>query len=123
MAPETPAALKASRYEFLGDTDLPFSRYTSREFFDSEVDKLWPSVWQWACREEHVPNAGDYYVYDVAPYSVIVTRTHEGDIKAFANSCPHRGMAFFNPGETGSGKQFFRCPFHGMAWELSLIHI
>ena len=118
VAPPTPEALKASSYEFLGDEDLPFSRYTSQEFFESEVDKLWPSVWQWACREEHIPNPGDYYVYDVAPYSVIVTRTNAGEIKAFANSCPHRGMAFFNPGESGSGKQFFRCPFHGMAWEL-----
>ena len=118
VAPQTPAALKASAYEFLGDDDLPFSRYTSQQFFDQEIDSLWPKVWQWACREEHIPNPGDYYVYDVGPYSIIVTRTQTNDIKAFANSCPHRGMAFFNPGEAGSGKQFFRCPFHGMAWEL-----
>jgi len=80
VAPKTPAALTASSYQFLGDEDLAFSRYTSKEFFDNEIDKLWPSVWQWACREEHIPNAGDYYVYDVAPYSVIVTRTNEGEM-------------------------------------------
>ncbi len=115
---DTPDALKAQNYSFLGDSDLPFSRYTSQEFFDEEFDKLWPRTWQWACREEHIPNPGDYYVYDIGPNSIVLTRTAAGDIKAYANSCPHRGMAFFNPGETGSGKQFFRCPFHGMSWEL-----
>lgn len=118
VAPPTPAPLKASNYEFLGDADLPFERYTSEEFFAAEMQHLWPKTWQWACREEHIPNAGDYYVYDVGHYSVMITRTATGAIKAFANSCPHRGMAFFNPGESGTGKQFFRCPFHGMSWEL-----
>ena len=118
VAPATPAALKDSRYEFLGDTDLAFSRYTQQAFFDAEIEALWPRTWQWACREEHIPNPGDYYVYDVGPYSVFVTRTTAGEIKAFANSCPHRGMAFFDPGTSGRGKQFFRCPFHGMSWEL-----
>ena len=118
VAPATPAALKDSRYEFLGDSDLAFSRYTQQAFFDAEIEALWPRTWQWACREEHIPNPGDYYVYDVGPYSVFVTRTTAGEIKAFANSCPHRGMAFFDPGTSGRGKQFFRCPFHGMSWEL-----
>lgn len=115
---ETPEALKAQNYRFLGDSDLPFARYTSQAFFDEEFEKLWPKTWQWACREEHIPNPGDYYVYDIGPSSVMITRTKAGAIKAYANSCPHRGMAFFNPGETGTGKQFFRCPFHGMSWEL-----
>ena len=118
VAPQTPAALKTSRYEFLGDDDLAFSRYTQQSFYDAEIDGLWPRTWQWACREEQIPNPGDYYVYDIGPYSIFVTRTQAGDIKAFANSCPHRGMAFFNPGESGQAKQFFRCPFHGMSWEL-----
>ena len=84
VAPQTPAALKASAYEFLGDDDLAFSRYTSQQFFDQEIDTLWPTVWQWACREEHIPNPGDYYVYDVGPYSIIVTRTQTNDIKALS---------------------------------------
>ncbi len=110
--------LTAESYEFQGDEDLPFSRYTAKEAFDEEIEKLWPKVWQWACREEHIPKTGDYTVYDIGPYSALVIRGDDMQILAFVNSCPHRGMQFADAGSAGSGKQFIRCPFHGMAWNL-----
>lgn len=112
------AALTDEHYEFLGDQDIPFSRYTSQAMFDLEIEHMWSRTWQWACREEHVPNPGDYHVYDVGPYSVIVVRAESGTVNAFANSCPHRGMQFCDAGASGTGKQFLRCPFHGMSWHL-----
>ena len=35
---------------------------------------MWPKTWQWACREEHIPEPGDYYVYDVGHLSAIIIR-------------------------------------------------
>ncbi len=113
-----PDALKQQRYEFLGDADIAFDRYTSQTFYDREMAHMWTKVWQWACREEHVPHPGDYYVYDIGNYSVIVVRDAAGAIRAFVNSCPHRGMQFFDSDTQGKGKQFLRCPFHGMSWRL-----
>jgi phenylpropionate dioxygenase-like ring-hydroxylating dioxygenase large terminal subunit len=110
--------LTDERYEFMGDEDLPFSRYTSKEMYDLEIKNMWSRVWQWACREEHIPKTGDYYVYDVGPYSALVIRGEDGQIRAFVNSCPHRGMQFADAGSSGTGKQFIRCPFHGMSWNL-----
>ena len=49
-------------YEFLGDGDIPCSRYTSSTFARQEFERLWARCWQWACREEHLPDAGDIYV-------------------------------------------------------------
>ena len=67
---------------------------------------------QWACQEEHIPEVGDHYVYDIGPYSVIVTRVAEGEIKAFIKSCTHRGTRPL--GEEGPGcGQSFNCPSHG----------
>jgi phenylpropionate dioxygenase-like ring-hydroxylating dioxygenase large terminal subunit len=113
-----PAALTAESYQFLGDADIPYERYTSQEFFDREMDTVWRKTWQWACREEHIPKKGDYYTYDVGPYSVVVVRGEKDTIKAFINACPHRGMQFSDAGSSGSGKQFLRCPFHGWSWNL-----
>jgi phenylpropionate dioxygenase-like ring-hydroxylating dioxygenase large terminal subunit len=114
----TPAPLLEQKYEFLGDADLPLERYTSQAFYDLEMEHVWTKTWQWACRLEHIPNAGDYYVYDIADYSVMVVRGDDHQVRAFVNSCPHRGMQFFNSGEQGKNKQFLRCPFHGMSWHL-----
>ncbi len=108
--------LMAMGYEFLGDTDLSFARYTSEEFYNRELIEIWPRVWQWACREEHIPKPGDFYVYDIGPHSALIIRSPEGEIKAFVNSCPHRGMQLADAGSQGN-KQFIRCPFHGITWE------
>ena len=113
-----PRALTDESYEFLGSDDIPYARYTSEAFYQDEMRHLWPRTWQWACREEHIPNPGDYHVYDVGPYSAVVLRDSAGEIKGFVNSCPHRGMQFFDAGSSGKGKQFLRCPFHGMSWHL-----
>ncbi|MFK7730298.1 MAG: SRPBCC family protein [Pseudomonadales bacterium] len=112
-----PAPLLESSYEFIGDKDIPVSRYFSPEYFDLEMQKLWPKSWQWACREEHVPDVGDTYVYDVGVYSVIVVRSSEDSIQAFLNSCTHRGTRIL--AAEGSGYSAgFKCPFHGWSWKL-----
>ena len=98
--------LTAESYEFMGDEDVPFSRYTSQAFYDLEIEHLWSRTWQWACREDHIPEAGDYSVYDVGPYSALVIRDEDLKIRAFVNSCPHRGMQFADAGSSGAGKQF-----------------
>ncbi len=113
----TPAAITTESYEFLGDSDLPYSRYTSKTFFDSEIDKMWSKTWQFACREEHIPDVGDTYVYDVNRYSVVVVRHAPDQIKAFVNSCKHRGMQLRPSASRGCLKQI-RCPFHGFSWNL-----
>ncbi len=85
---------------FIGDADIPFERYTSRQFYDLEMQRMWSRVWQWACREEHIPEVGDYYVYDIGRYSLIVVRTQDG-IRAYHNSCLHRGTRLKPSGFSG----------------------
>ena len=86
-----PDHLTTETYEFLGDEDIPNERYISPTYFQREIEHLWPRTWQWACREEHIPEPGDYVVYDVGPYSIIVVRTGSEEVKAYRNACTHRG--------------------------------
>jgi len=111
-----PSQLLEDSYAFEGDQDVPFERYTSRAFADLEHERLWSRVWQWACREEHIPNEGDYYVYDIGDRSLIVIRTADG-IKAYNNFCLHRGTQLRPSASQGRAKQF-RCPFHGWTWSV-----
>ena len=113
-----PPPLLENCYTFLGDKDIGFGRYTSPEFFRRELESLWPRTWQWACREEHVPEEGDTYVYDIGPYSVIVVRSGEDVIEAFLNTCTHRGTRLL-AGEGSGYSPAFTCPFHGWSWEIN----
>ena len=112
-----PEYLTTQTYSFLGDEDIPYERYTSREFHEREIERMWPRTWQWACREEHLPEVGDYVVYDVGPYSAIVMRTSPGEIKAYRNVCMHRGTKL-KPGNSSGRSDFLRCPYHGWQWRI-----
>jgi nitrite reductase/ring-hydroxylating ferredoxin subunit len=105
--------LESSRY--LGSDDIPAERYTSRDWHRREVDQMWSKVWQFACREEHIPEAGDYTLYELAELSFLVVRQNDGSIKSFPNACLHRGRQLK---EYDGRCDELRCPFHGFAWEL-----
>lgn len=112
-----PDVLKMESPRFLGDEDISYERYISPEFFQKEMEHLWPRVWQWACREEHIPIPGDYYVYEIGPYSFIVVRANDHSVRAYYNSCLHRGTKLKPSGSEGHTKNI-RCPFHGWTWSL-----
>lgn len=93
---------------------VPVRRYTTREFHDLEMRRLWSKVWQMACREEEIPNVGDHISYEIGRFSILVVRTRHG-IRAHHNVCRHRGRRLVDhPGNASS----FICPFHGFSWNL-----
>ena len=102
-------------YVFFGDKDISVDRYFSPEWHRLEVERVWKKTWQVACREEDIPNPGDYIVYDVVDDSVFAVRQKDGTIKAYINACLHRGNELC----IGQGNaKAFRCPFHGFTWSL-----
>ena len=108
-----PEFLKTDSYEYMGSAPLAADRYTSPEFFQRELRALWPNVWQFACREEDIPNAGDVELYENAGRSYLVTRQADGGVRAFHNVCLHRGRKLRL--DSGWSKDF-KCPFHGFTW-------
>jgi len=112
-----PGWAASESYAYLGSDDISTERYTSAEFAQGEMARMWTRTWQMACREDHIPETGDYYVYDIGPYSFIVTRTDEGDIRAHFNACLHRGTKL-KPSATSGYAMNIKCPFHGWIWKL-----
>jgi phenylpropionate dioxygenase-like ring-hydroxylating dioxygenase large terminal subunit len=110
-----PDVLRIESPQYLGNADISKDRYTTREWHLKEVERLWKRVWQFACREEHIPQTGDYVVYEIANMSWIVMRTVDGSIKAYANACLHRGRRLKDyDGQCSE----IRCSFHAFAWTL-----
>ena len=94
---------------------VPKDAYISPEVVRLEREKFWPRVWQVACREEELKAVGDFVTYDVAGQSIVVVRVREGQLKAFHNTCQHRGRRLV----TGAGRTGkFHCKFHGWQYEL-----
>lgn len=111
-----PQVLRETCYEFMGEENISFHGYISPAVVEQEFARLWPKVWQWACRLEHIPQVGDYYVYEIGPFSFLIVNTAHG-IKGYYNSCLHRGTKLRS--EEGMGcAQELRCPYHGWTWSL-----
>lgn len=112
-----PDWVRSESYQFLGNEDISTDRYTDPAFAKKELNTLWKKTWQFACREEHIPSVGDYYVYDLEHYSFIVTRVSKEEIRAYYNACLHRGTKLRASGTEGCANEF-RCPFHGWSWNI-----
>lgn len=112
---EVPAVLRLQSPKDLGDNEFPVERYTSKDWHDKEVELLWKKVWQFACREEDIPEPGDYIRYDIAGMSFLVVRTDSGEIRAYPNACLHRGRMLK---EFDGYASEIRCAFHGFCWRL-----
>lgn len=98
------------------DDFVPKEAYYSRDFAKLEAERLWPYVWQLACRLEEIPNVGDYVTYDIVDESIIIVRTDKATIKAHHNVCPHRARRLTH----GCGNaQHFVCRFHGWQYDLN----
>jgi len=99
-----PASLRATSVDFTEPMAIAPNRYFAPEFHAREVEHVWGRVWQMACREEQLPEVGDSLVYEIADWSLIVVRTTVDEIRAFHNSCLHRGTQL----RTGAGRGQYR---------------
>ncbi|GGM97926.1 aromatic ring-hydroxylating oxygenase subunit alpha [Streptomyces fuscichromogenes] len=114
---EEAAATAVGPFAITDRAFIPRERYYDKEFFELENERLWPRVWQMACRLEEIPKVGDYVEYSVAMYSVLVVRTGADEVKAYQNACRHRATQLALGCGTFGGGQIV-CPFHGWRWSI-----
>ena len=89
---------------------LSVEPYISESYARAERDLLWAKVWQVACREEEIPNVGDFYTYEIQDQSIVGVRSAPDTISAYHNVCRHRGRRLTR----GCGHATrFRCANHG----------
>lgn len=90
--------------------------YTDDALFERERDRIFRRVWQFACHESELPEAGSFFTTEVAGAPIIVNRDAAGAVRAHYNVCRHRGAEVVGE-ESGSCRQF-RCPYHAWVYDL-----
>lgn len=87
--------------------------YQSAEFYQREIERIFQRHWQFVGRVEELAQAGSYFCHDGPAGSVIIMRTGDDEIRAFANSCRHRGARLLH----GSGEcRRIVCPYHSWCY-------
>lgn len=112
---QVPASLRRRGVTDVGPIEIPTSWYTDAAIHEREVERIWKTRWQMVCRVDELRNVGDTWVYEVASLSFVIVRSDPQTIKAFYNSCLHRGRPLRDcPGQVSH----LKCPFHGFTWGL-----
>ena len=94
---------------------MPRWCYLSEAFYQRELERIFLHNWAFIDRVDAIPNPGDYITVDTFAGPVMVLRDGEGEIRAFANSCRHRGSRLLK----GSGNcRSIVCPYHSWTYDL-----
>ena len=71
--------------------DLPAARYTSPEYFALEQAHIFRKSWLFAAHIDEIPEPGCFMRWDNAGEPLIIVHGMDGEVRAFYNTCRHRG--------------------------------
>ena len=90
---------------------LPRGFYTDADIFAADLREIWYREWLFAIPACEVPAAGSFVTMQVGDYAVLIVRGADGKIRAFHNSCRHRGAIVCRERE-GNARRLFGF-YHG----------
>ncbi len=98
-----------------GDT-LPARWYVDAEVFQAEKERIFHRSWQYVGHTGQVSSAGDFFTTQLGDMPVVILRGADGDIRAFANVCRHRGSEVVL--ECAGNRKTLQCHYHGWTYNL-----
>jgi Rieske 2Fe-2S family protein len=100
--------------------EAPF--YTSQDVFDLDMAAIFTEHWLFVAAAAELPEPGDYLTVEVGPYSVIIVRDDEEEVRAFHNVCRHRGSRILDDACGSVGNLV--CPYHHWTYNVDgrLLH-
>ena len=117
VAPIERAELEPALRPFGESRMLPSAAYVDPGVFEWERRRFFGDGWVCVARSEQLPEPGDQRAEAVGAGSVLLVRGDDGTLRAFANTCRHRGHELLPCGE-GARHKMIICPYH--AWTYSL---
>ena len=96
-------------------SSVPPVYYTSDAVTDVEIRQVFRQSWIGVGRSGIVEKPGDFIALDIAGQNLILLRDKNGRLRAFANTCRHRGARLVDGCGNRNG---LRCPFHSWFYDL-----
>ena len=88
--------------------------FFDQEIYETELERIFARCWLFLGHESQIPECGDYMSAYMGEDPVLVCRGDDGRVRAFLNSCRHRGMKVCRA-DRGNARQF-TCSFHGWTY-------
>jgi len=96
--------------------DIPAERYIDPDFFALEQEHIWSKTWLLAGHKDELPEPGSFVRWDDSGVPLILVRGQDEQIRAFYNTCTHRGAPITT--EAKGCTRTFRCGYHSWTFDL-----
>ena len=94
--------------------DQPF--YIDPDYFQQDLREIWYKDWLFIGHDCEVPKPGNFVTVQVGAYPVVIVRDNDGGVRAFHNSCRHRGSRVCTEHRGSAAKLV--CPYHQWTYDL-----
>ena len=113
MAKHNLAHVKAGTIEQApGIGEVPATNYYDADRWSNEMRLVFKRLPLMLAMTAELPNVGDYKAMEAVGTPVIISRGQDGQVRAFVNSCSHRGAQLLDEGRGSAHK--FTCPLPRM---------
>ena len=99
----------------MSEATLPWTWYTDPAVLARERATLLRPAWHYVGHAGMLPSPGSFFPAEAGGVPVVVTRDGNGEVRALANVCRHRGAVVCEAAGSGSS---LRCPYHGWTYRL-----
>ncbi|MEM7222961.1 MAG: aromatic ring-hydroxylating dioxygenase subunit alpha [Pseudomonadota bacterium] len=113
LSPAARAALCAPIEEA---SPFPAIAYTSQDYFDLEVERVFASNWVAIGMAPSLANPGDAHPLWVFGFPLLMVRDEAGTLRVFHNLCAHDGCPVVTTRRTGLER--LEAPYHGWLYDL-----
>ncbi len=115
-----PVSSQEPSYNGLAATEatLPSSSYWEAGAYQRDLDAIWYRSWLFACREADLAEPLAFRTVRIGTQEIIVLRDETGMLRAFHNTCRHRGSQLCQESAGRLKARLLTCPYH--AWSYSL---
>ena len=108
-------ALSKVRHPLESSPTLPPACYHDGDWMQKELESIFHRSWMCVGRCDRAKQPGSFFVMDIGKASLVILRDNKDQLRAYANTCSHRGMRLLN----GEGRcRLLVCPFHAWSYDL-----
>jgi len=115
--PFDPADLEPALRPFGQSRMLPRDAYVSPRVFAFEQQRFFAGSWTCVGREGDLEGSGAQRAVRVGGAGALLARGVDGRVRAFANTCRHRGHELLGVGEQTT-RRTVQCPYHAWTYDL-----
>jgi ethylbenzene dioxygenase subunit alpha len=88
--------------------------FHEQQIYELEQERLFGRCWLFLAHDSQIPEAGDYFRTFMGEDEVLVVRQKDRSVKAFLNTCTHRGNRVCRA-DQGNARSFV-CNYHGWSF-------